>query len=92
MPEDRPYEIAWAAPARRALARIPEKVAVAAIEFIYSALAENPHRVGRPLRFELEGLSSAHRGDFRVVYRIDEARRTVYVEVIAHRADVYRRS
>lgn len=87
----KPFEIHWAAPARRALRRLPEKVATAAIEFIYGPLAVNPGRGGRPLRFELEGLHSAHRGDYRVVYRIDDRRRRVEVLAIAHRADVYRR-
>jgi mRNA-degrading endonuclease RelE of RelBE toxin-antitoxin system len=87
----RPYEIAWTAPARRALSRIPEKVATAAVEFIYGALADNPARVGRPLRFELEGRHSAHRGDYRVIYRIDDDERVVFVLTIQHRADVYRR-
>ena len=88
---DAPFEIHWAAPARRALRRLPEKVATAAVEFIYGPLASNPSRVGRPLRFELEGMHSAHRGDYRVVYRIDDRRRRVEVLAIAHRADVYRR-
>lgn len=88
---DAPFEIHWAAPARRALRRLPEKVATAAIEFIYGPLASNPSRVGRPLRFELEGMHSAHRGDYRVVYRIDARRRRVEVLAIGHRADVYRR-
>ena len=86
-----PFEVHWAAPARRALRRLPEKVATAVNEFIYGPLAGNPRRVGRPLRFELEGLHSAHRGDYRVVYRIDDRRRRVQVLAIAHRADVYRR-
>jgi mRNA interferase RelE/StbE len=86
-----PLEIYWAAPARRALRRLPEKVATAAIEFIYGPLAGNPGRAGRPLRFELEGMHSAHRGDYRVVSRIDERRRRVEVLAIGHRADVYRR-
>jgi len=89
---DEPYQIAWAGPAKRALGRIPEKAAIAAVEFIYGALTQNPHRVGRPLRFELDGLHSAHRGDFRIVYRIDQRMRTVYVETIGHRSDVYRLS
>ena len=86
-----PFEIRWAAPARRALRRLPEKVATAAVELIYGPLAENPSRVGRPLRFELEGPHSAHRGDYRIVYRIDDRRRTVDILAIGHRADVYRR-
>jgi mRNA interferase RelE/StbE len=85
-----PFEIHWASPAKRALRRLPEKVATAAIELIYG-LASNPSRVGRPLRFELEGLHSVHRGDYRVVYRIDDRHRRVQVLAIGHRADVYRR-
>ena len=76
--------------ARRALARLPEKVAVAAIEFVYGPLAENPHRVGHELRFELEGYHSAHRGDYRIVYHIDRENRMVSILTIDHRADVYR--
>jgi mRNA interferase RelE/StbE len=86
-----PFEIHWAGPAKRALRRLPEKVATAAVEFIYGPLASNLSRVGRPLRFELEGMHSVHRGDYRVVYRIDDRRRGVEVLVIGHRADVYRR-
>jgi mRNA interferase RelE/StbE len=89
--EHAPFEIYWAAPARRALRKLPEKVATAPIEFIYGPLASNPGRVGRPLRFELEGRHSAHRGDYRVVYHIDERRRRVEVLAIDHRSDVYRR-
>lgn len=80
-------DIAWTPTAKRALVRLPEKVAAAVVEFVYRALAENPRRVGKPLRFELEGLHSARRGDFRIIYRIGEQ---VTVIAIEHRADVYR--
>ncbi len=85
-----PYEVGWSGPGRRVLGRLPEKVATAAVEFIYGALTKNPHRVGRPLKFELEGTYSAHRGDYRVIYRIDDDERVVFILVIAQRAEVYR--
>ena len=81
------YEVAWTPTAKRALQRLPEKVATAAIEFIYGPLASNPQRVGKALRFDLEGLHSARRGSYRIIYRIDER---VTVIGIEHRADVYR--
>lgn len=81
------YEVAWTPTARRALQRLPEKVATAAIEFVYGPLASNPQRVGKALRFDLEGLHSARRGDYRIIYRIDER---VSIIAIEHRADVYR--
>ena len=82
-----PYDIAWTRTAMRALRRLPEKVATAAIEFIYGPLAENPQRVGKALRFELEGLHSARRGDYRIIYRTTDV---VTIAAIEHRADVYR--
>ncbi len=84
------YAVAWATPARRALARLPEKVATAVVEFLYGSLADNPHRAGKPLKLGLEGLHSARRGDYRVIYRIDDNRHTVEVMAIEHRSDVYR--
>ena len=85
-----PYAIAWTAPARRALTRLPEKVATAAVEFLYGSLAANPHRVGKPLKLEMAGLHSARRGDYRVIYRIDDGDHRVDVIAIEHRSDAYR--
>ena len=84
------YEIQWAPSALRDLERLPEKVAGAAVEFLYGPVSDIPQRVGRPLRFELEGLHAARRGDYRVVYRIDSEVELVVVHAIQHRADVYR--
>lgn len=69
---------------------LPESIAVACWEFIRGPLAENPHRVGKPLRDRLEGRYSARRGEFRVVYQIFDDRVVVRVIQIAHRRDVYR--
>lgn len=85
-----PFEIDWASSAFRALNRLPEKIATAVVEFVYGGLAENPHRAGHPLRFELEGKHSARRGDFRIVYEIDDHQRAVTVLALDHRSDIYR--
>ena len=80
-------DIAWTPTAKRASVRLPEKVPAAVVEFVFGALADNPLRVGKPLRFDLEGLHSARRGDFRLTFRIGGQ-----VTIIAneHRADAYR--
>lgn len=86
-----PYELVVSGPAARAIAgRLPEAVAVAVIDFITGPLIDNPHRVGFPLRRELEGTHAARRGTFRVLYRIDDDTNTVTVLRVDHRADVYR--
>ncbi len=84
------FAIAWTAPARRTLARLPQKVATAAVQFVYGSLAADPRRVGKPLKLGLAGLHSARRGDYRVIYRIDDQRHMVTVLAIEHRSDVYR--
>jgi mRNA interferase RelE/StbE len=84
------FAVAWTGPAQRALRKLPEKAAAAAIEFIYGSLADNPQRVGKPLRNELAGLLSARRGEYRVIYRINNDEHRVEIVAIEHRADAYR--
>jgi mRNA-degrading endonuclease RelE of RelBE toxin-antitoxin system len=84
------FAIAWTAASRWALIRLPEKIATAVVEFLYGSLAASPHRVGQPLKLSFEGLHSARRGDYRVVYRIDDEQHLVTVVAIEHRSDVYR--
>jgi mRNA interferase RelE/StbE len=79
-----------AGPAKRRVQRLPEKIAAAVLEFILGPLLENPQRVGRALRGELEGLHAARVGAYRVVYEIDGEARTVTVLDVDHRGDVYR--
>lgn len=85
-----PHRLAWSPVARRALTRLPEKVATAVVEFAYGTLAENPPQVGHRLHLDLHGYHSARRGDYRVIYRIEEAEHRVEIVDIDHRADVYR--
>ena len=88
---ERPYEIVIAPPARRAIAEgLPEAVAVAVIDFVTTVLLDNPHRAGKPLRDDLNGIWSARRGTYRVLYRIREDDREVVVLRIDHRRDAYR--
>lgn len=75
--------------ARRQLSRLPARYAAAVIELL-PAIAANPQRLGKPLRFELENRWAARRGPYRVIYMLDEKDRAVIVLAVAHRADVYR--
>lgn len=84
------YQVQITARAARDLQRLPEKIAMACVEFIFGPLVENPHRVGKALRDELGGLHSARRGDYRVVYAIEGDGRRIEVVHIDRRTDVYR--
>lgn len=84
------HTVVLSAGAKRAIEQdLPEAVAVAVVDFLYGPLAEDPRRVGKPLRFQLEGYWSARRGQYRVIYSIHEDEVLVRVVRISHRADAY---
>lgn len=76
--------------ARQLTDQLPEAVAAACVEFLYGPLAQNPHRVGAPLRKPFEGHRRARRGEYRVRYSVDDDARTIHVLDISHRRDDYR--
>lgn len=78
------------ATAVRSLDRLPPKVAMAVVEFVTVTLPSNPRRLSKPLRFEMEGLHVARRGDYRVTFRIDEDEHTLRIGRIEHRAHIYK--
>jgi mRNA-degrading endonuclease RelE of RelBE toxin-antitoxin system len=87
------YRIILSQSAKRALAAtIPAKYVSAIIAFIEGPLADNPRRVGKPLRDDLEGYYSARRGEYRVIYRILDETVEVYIEKLSHRAHAYGQS
>ena len=87
---DQAWTLRVAASAERQLARLPDRMAGAVVEFLVGPLCENPHRVGHPLQRELAGLWSARRGAYRVIYEIDDDEWLIDVLRIEHRSDVYR--
>ncbi len=54
------------------------------------SVSESPYRAGKRLLGELDGLFSARRGDYRIIYSIDEAANIVIVHRIQHRHSAYR--
>lgn len=85
------WDVRLAPSAIRGLDQLPPRIAAAIVEFVTATLPGNPVRMSKPLRGELEGLRSARRGDYRVLFSLDETTGTLLVVRIAHRADVYRR-
>lgn len=83
------YSWVLSARAERDLNALPEGVAVAMLEFIAGPIAENPWRLGGPLRDRWQGYRSAHRAGYRVMYRVDEDAGRVRVARIAPRPDAY---
>ena len=86
-----PYPVILSRQARRNIREhLPLEVAAAALETIEGSITVNPYRAGKPLSEPFDGLYSARRGTYRIVYRIDEARHQVEIYSIRHRRDAYR--
>lgn len=84
------YELEITPEGLRHLNKLPDKVRAAALELMLGGLAREPRRIGKPLVGELAGLWSARRGDYRVIYEIDDQAGVVLVHRVQHRRNVYR--
>lgn len=90
-PNDHRYRLQIARPAARALTdSLPPKVAHAAYAFINGPLLEDPRRVGKPLKPPLAPAYSARRGEYRILYVINDSAGTVEVTAVSRRSDAYR--
>lgn len=75
----------------RALEQLPHRAAMAVAEFVTVNLPMNPLRLSKALGGDLDGLRSARRGDYRVLFRIDDASHELLIVRMAHGAHAYRR-
>ncbi len=83
------YGVTFTRAARDDLARVPVTDRRRITDRI-GRLAVNPRSVGAE---KLAGFPRTYRirsGDYRVIYQVDDGGRTVMVERIGHRRDVYR--
>jgi mRNA interferase RelE/StbE len=83
------YEVVVSSEVAKAMRHLPKQVHRAVIQS-FAALAEQA-RIGKPLTAELAGVWSLRRGDYRVLYRVDDGARRVEIARVGHRRDVYRR-
>lgn len=84
------WQVGLSSRAIRDVDQLPPRVTPAVIEFIYGPLADNPRRLGKPLRDDFAGEWSARRGPYRVLYRLVENQELIVVTRIGHRAKVYK--
>lgn len=84
------YAVKFTAASKRHLNRLPEGVRAAALATICGPIRENPLRTGKPLAGGLNGFRSARRGDYRIIYVVNEHDGIVIIHRVQHRRDVYR--
>lgn len=65
-------------------------VAGAVGELFAEPLRFSPRSIGKPLGPPFDGLFGVRRGEYRVLYEVDDDARRVTVHRIAHRRDAYR--
>lgn len=80
------HELMWSAVSMPFAA----SVAAAVIDLLTTRLVTDPHRMGKPLHNDLEGIWSARRGTYRVLYRIRDDTHEVIVLGVEHRRGAYR--
>lgn len=56
---------------------------------ITERLVTDPLHYGKPMRRSLSGHRRLRVSDYRIIYRIDDKQKTVYIVAIGHRKNVY---
>ncbi len=85
------YKVRITKGALRQIRALPNRIQPAVLEFIEGPLAENPHRLGHPLRVPpFVGRHSAARGPYRILYVINDEAFTVDIVRVAARSHAYR--
>ena len=75
--------------AAKSIRRLPKQSQKAVLSALKSL--EGDPRGGKPLTGDLGGIWSLRRGDYRVLYRLDDRSRRIEIARVSHRRDVYRR-
>ncbi|HTQ22890.1 type II toxin-antitoxin system RelE/ParE family toxin [Mycobacterium sp.] len=88
--DERPWTVRFSSTPVRGLNRLPHKITAAIVEFSTVTLPEDPHRLSKPLRYELSGWRVARRGDYRITFRILDDDRVLLVGRVEHRAHIYK--
>ena len=90
--DDLPQYAVYLKPAaERALKKILDQTARRRIARAIDGLAATPRPAGAVTIQSSDGLRRIRIGDYRVIYTLEQATRTVLIATIGHRRDVYRR-
>lgn len=84
------WEVRVSSRFKRDLSRLPPRIAAAVIEYVTTALSANPQRMSKSLAGELKGLRSSRRGDYRILFEIDDEAHAIVLLRVGHRAHIYR--
>ena len=85
------WKIEWDDRARRELRRLDRQVQRDILRYFSERIAtdQDPHRFGKPLRNELQGLWRYRVGDYRAICNVENDHLVVLVLALGHRRQVY---
>ena len=83
------YQIIYLEEVKQDIANLPKSIALRVKNAIEEKLMTNPIVFGKPLRYSLKGHRRLRVGDYRVVFRIEDDKKTVLVIAIKHRKEIY---
>ncbi len=84
------YKVSLAKPAKKFYISC-DKVLAKKLNKCFTNLSENPYLNNNIKRLSgnLQGYLRYRMGDYRVVYKVDETQKTVFIRIIEHRSQVY---
>ena len=84
------YNVLWHEQAFHDLRSLDRTTSEKIIEWVKNHLAQDPEKLGKPLKGVLKGLYRYRWGDYRIIYVIDNTENRISVLRIGHRKDIYR--
>ena len=87
------WTIEYAASVRKSIRKLSPGVRRRIRRYIEDRVAstEDPRQLGAPLRgSQFDGLWRFRVGDYRIITKLEHARRTILVVAVAHRREAYR--
>ena len=84
------YKVRWHEDVGKDLRDLDKELAKKVIDRITKYLAQDPLKLGKPLKENLTGLFRYRFGDYRIMYIVDIPEEIITVLKVRHRKDIYR--
>ena len=85
------YNIFLLGEALKELSSFDKKTAERILYKVSTHLVKSPAKLGKQLKGEYAGFFKYRIGDWRVVYHLDEEKKTITITKIGHRKEVYKK-
>jgi mRNA interferase RelE/StbE len=84
------YNVKWHEKALKDLKSLDKSNAKAIVDKVKDYLVKEPLSIGKPLKGLFKGMYRYRMGDYRVIYTVDKAEKTILILKVGARKDIYR--